>query len=131
MMPRLPSKETQIKNLTKELNLANGRILDDRARIENLEKRLASKTEYAETLIGQLQKADAELDKNKRLHEMVDALETRLTEESDIKVGLIRTIRDREQKNTIIQGQFDQMKAIAQKMDDQRIALKAALKAVL
>ena len=82
-------------------------------------------------LEDRLQKADIALNENKRLHEMVDALEARLVSESDIKVGLIRTIRDLEQKNTIVQGQFDQMTAIVQKMDEQRIALKAALKAVL
>jgi len=130
-MPRPSSEETQIKNLTKQLNLANGRILDDRARIDDLEKRLAAKTEYAATLIDALQKTDAELNENKRLHEMIDALEARLVIESDIKVGLIKAIREREQKNTIIQGQFDQLTEIVHKMDDQRIALKAALKAVL
>jgi len=130
-MSRPSSEETKIKNLTKELNLANGRILDDRARIDDLEKRLAAKVERVTTLEERLQKTDATLNENKRLHEMIDALEARLVSESDIKVGLMRTIRDREQANTIIRGQFDDMKGIVQKMDDQRIALKAALKAVL
>jgi len=130
-MPRPSSEETKIKNLTKELNLANGRILDDRARIEDLEKRLAAKIERVTTLEERLQKTDATVNENKRLHEMIDALEARLVSESDIKAGLIQTIRDREYANTVIRGQFDQMKGIIQKMDDQRIALKAALKAVL
>jgi len=134
-MPRPPSKETQIKNLTKELNLARGTIQDNRARIGDLEKRLASETERVATLGGRLQDNDrlqqeivrlkAELNYVKSRWKIIeDDLCLKFREECEKNGALIRVIRGHE-------ALLEKMHRAAVELDTQNMTLRKALKAVL
>jgi GrpB-like predicted nucleotidyltransferase (UPF0157 family) len=114
-MPRPASQETQIKNLTKELNLARGTILDNRSRIADLEKRLASEIERVATLGDRLQDTDHLQQEIVRLKAELNQAKTR---------GLIRVVRGHE-------ALLEKMHRTAVNLDTQNTILRKALKEVL
>jgi chromosome segregation ATPase len=130
-MGRPPANEARIKALDKELNLARGTILNHRARIDDLEKRLAAKTEYAATLLNSLQKADIELGESKRANEMIEALEAELAKEREINGGLIRSISDRDESNENLRQRAKMLDNAYLQVQSTNLILRQALKAVL
>lgn len=58
-------------------------------------------------------------------------MQKELANEREIKVSLVNTIRTREERIVALQGQFDKMASITEKIDTQRGALRKALKEVL
>ncbi len=114
----------QVEQLTKDLNLARGTIRDKRARIEDLEGRLASKTESYDAL------SDRYLD-SERLQKEITRLTAELGEQKEKEVHLYVLLN---QRNALIAAHEDRLKkllGITQTLDDQNTALRKALKAVL
>jgi len=126
-MPRqskIPELQKQVETLTKDLGLARGSLKDRNARIEDLEKRLAAKTEELQTIHEGHAELDALKKKYVELLERIDAADN-INRAWGIRVEeLTRQVKDREDRLT-------KLRAIA--INEVRVskALGAALKAVL
>jgi len=139
---RIGPLEDQIKQLTKDLNLARGRHKDDAGKIEDIEKRLAAKIEeiailekkiqalsIAESANDHLQQEivrfKAELNQVKTSRKItIDDLCLKYTQECEKNGGLIRVVRGHE-------ALLEKMHRAAVELDTQNMALRKALKAVL
>lgn len=155
-MPQKDSTKAQIEKLTKELNLTRGALHDKDIRISDLEKRVLCNGCHPKPCFGCIREREtckhrpyakgdhscryfegrkseeaATVKENTDLKEALAALQVELNNERDIKFGLIEAIRERERKNSVLQGQFDHMVKITEEINSQREALRAALKAVL
>jgi len=131
MPPKGYSVKKRIEELTKEL--AAAKASDEISRTANihLKMKIDELNAGMAALKEELARVRAPVQENTDLKEALAALQVELNNERDIKFGLIEAIRERERKNSVLQGQFDHMVKITEEINIQREALRAALKAVL
>jgi chromosome segregation ATPase len=95
-MPRPPKKKRvplkeQVALLSKALNECREDLLKKSGKVEDLEKRLASKTESYKILKAQEQNLSG-------LRQKIFESETELTHEREIRVGLLEALRERDKE---------------------------------
>jgi predicted RNase H-like nuclease (RuvC/YqgF family) len=132
---RIGPLEDQIKQLTKELNLTRGTLKDSHAKIDDLEKRLAAKTEEASVLAGKVERENITRIANDHLREKIDELQAAVNDAKSNHKDLVETLQGelimQRMKTAGILADLHESNRRLIRQQDQNIALREALKRVL
>jgi len=137
-MPRtskIPTLEKQVADLKKELALAEGRNRDNSAKIEHLEKRLASATEQVAAADEKLQSMGiceiANKNLQKRCLDLEEGLEHERKAKEELRKECLQALQGNSREITLLKAEYFNHNRVLGRMQEQNIALRKALKEVL
>lgn len=137
IMPRKPSQATRIKQLEKELNLANGSLLNKTTHIDHLEKQLASMKESVEDLQHRIHIREEDIRGRRdevfrrEIWELNNHLEKERITRKGIEQDALATISQERKENFAAQTLLAETTKRLVREQNRNIALRAALKEVL